>query len=84
MSTSPGASQAGPGGAPEAGKKPQKRPRRRMPLEGPLLRIIATAGTVGIGVAIAAIMRSQHSQGWLIGLVVAVVAVVLSALVRRL
>ena len=34
------------------------------------MRIIATAGVVAIGVAIAAIMGSSGSQGWLIGLVV--------------
>jgi hypothetical protein len=60
---------------------------RRLPLEGPLMRLIATAGIVAIGVVIAAIMTSQHSKGWLIGLVVAIVSVVLAAILwssRRL
>ncbi|MGI8921690.1 MAG: hypothetical protein ACR2HD_08505 [Solirubrobacteraceae bacterium] len=60
---------------------------RRLPLEGPLMRLVATAGIVGIGVAIAAIMTSQHSKGWLIGLVVALVSVLLAAVLwssRRL
>jgi hypothetical protein len=35
---------------------------------------------VAIGVAIAAIMVSSGSQGWLVGLVVAAVSVVLSAI----
>ena len=64
-------------------------PRRgkRLPLEGPLMRLVATGGIVAIGVVIAAIMTSQHSKGWLIGLVVAIVSVVLAAVLwssRRL
>jgi hypothetical protein len=55
------------------------RERRRNPFERVLMRIIATAGIVAIGVAIAAIMTSSHSKGWIIGLVVAIVSVVLSA-----
>lgn len=60
---------------------------RRLPLEGPLMRLIATAGIVAIGVVIAAIMTSQHSKGWIIGLVVGTVSVVLAAILwssRRL
>ena len=64
-------------------------PRRgkRLPLEGPLMRLIATAGVIAIGVVIAAIMTSQHSKGWLIGVVVATVSVVLAGVLwssRRL
>jgi protein-S-isoprenylcysteine O-methyltransferase Ste14 len=55
------------------------RERRRSPFERVFVRIIATAGIVAIGVAIAAIMTSSNSQGWLIGLVVSVVSVVLAA-----
>jgi len=61
--------------------------RRRLPGEAPLMRVVATAGIIGIGVLIAAIMSSQHSKGWLIGLVVSVVSVVLALLLwstRRL
>ncbi len=60
---------------------------KRLPLETTLMRIVATSGIIGIGVAIAAIMTSQHSKGWLIGLVVSIVSVVLAAVlwsVRRL
>jgi hypothetical protein len=53
--------------------------RKRLPLETPLMRLVATAGIIGIGVVIAAIMTSQDSQGWLIGLVVSVVSVALAA-----
>ncbi len=51
------------------------------------MRVIATAGIIGICVAIAAIMGSQHSQAWLIGLVTSIVSVVLAAVLwssRRL
>jgi hypothetical protein len=61
--------------------------RKRLPLEAPLMRLVATAGIIGIGVAIAAIMTSQDSQGWLIGLVVSIVSVALAAILwssRRL
>ena len=37
--------------------------RKRLPLEAPLMRFVATGGIVGIGVVIAAIMTSQDSQG---------------------
>ena len=60
---------------------------KRLPLEAPLMRVVATGGIIGIGVAIAAIMSSQHSKGWVIGLVVSIVSVVLAAVLwssRRL
>ncbi len=61
--------------------------RRRLPLETALMRVVATGGIIGIGVVISAIMTSEHSNGWLIGLVVSTVTVVLAALLwssRRL
>ena len=54
--------------------------RKRLPLEAPLMRLVATAGIVAIGVVIAAIMASQDSSGWLIGLVVSIVSVALAAI----
>lgn len=45
-----------------------------------LVRLIATCGIVGIGVVIAAIMVSSKDQGWIVGIVVSVVSVVLAAL----
>jgi hypothetical protein len=48
-------------------------------LERTFVRVIATGGIVGIGVVIAAIMASSTSHGWLIGLVVSLVSVVLAA-----
>ena len=60
---------------------------KRLPLEAPLMRVVATAGIVAIAVAIAAIMGSQGSQAWLIGLAASVVSIVLAAVLwssRRL
>jgi hypothetical protein len=55
------------------------RERRRSGLERLVVRLIATGGVVGIGVAIAAILAASKVQGWIIGLVVAIVSVALSA-----
>ncbi|MGZ4169575.1 MAG: hypothetical protein ACXVUX_22020 [Solirubrobacteraceae bacterium] len=55
------------------------RERRRSGAERLLVRLIATCGVVAIGVAIAAIMVSKNSQGWVVGLVVSIVSVVLAA-----
>jgi hypothetical protein len=56
------------------------RERRRSGIERLLVRLIATAGIVGIGVALGAILISSSVAGWETGLVVAVVSVVLSAI----
>jgi hypothetical protein len=69
-------------------------PRAMIPARGSrplaealLMRVIATAGIIGISVAVAAIMGSQGSKAWLIGLVSSVISVVLAAVLwssRRL
>ena len=64
-------------------------PRRdkRLPLEAPVMRVVATAGIVAISVVVAAIMGSQNSHAWLVGLVVSLVSLVLAAVLwssRRL
>ncbi len=56
------------------------RERRRFGLERILVRLIATFGVLGIGVLLGAILASSNVQGWIIGLVVAGVSVILSAL----
>ena len=56
-----------------------RRPMRRSRIESVFVRLVATCGVVAIGVAIAAIMHSSGSEGWLIGLVVSIVSVVLAA-----
>jgi hypothetical protein len=61
--------------------------RERPPLESAFVRAIATGGVVGIGVALGAILTSQKVAGWIVGLVIALVAVVFSAILwssRRL
>lgn len=60
---------------------------QRPPLESAFVRVIATGGVVGIGVALGAILSSQNVAGWITGLVIALVSVILSALLwssRRL
>ncbi|MDQ6817611.1 MAG: hypothetical protein M3018_09450 [Actinomycetota bacterium] len=55
------------------------RKRRRLGAERLLVRLVATGGVIGIGVALGAILAASKVQGWITGLVVAVVSVLLSA-----
>ena len=66
---------------PEEGFLP-KRPARA-PAESIFVRCVATAGVVGVATAVAAIMASQDVQGWIIGLVVSLISVILAALLWR-
>jgi hypothetical protein len=79
-----GSASGGEAAAPQRGARPSNmlpgRERRRLGLERLLVRVIATGGVIGIGVAIAAILASSKVQGWIVGLVVAGVSVVLSAI----
>ena len=64
-----------------------RKPAHRRRPDARLMRGAGGAGIVAIAVAIAAFMSSHGSQGWLIGLVVSIVSVVLAALLwssRRL
>jgi len=56
-----------------------RRGRRRYGVERVFMRVVATGGVIGIGVALGAILASSDVQGWIIGLVVAIISVVLSA-----
>ncbi len=56
-----------------------RRGRRRLGAERLLVRLIATLGIIGIGVALGAILAASKVQGWITGLVVAGVTVILSA-----
>jgi hypothetical protein len=56
----------------------RRRPRSRV--ERGFVRLVATAGIVGIGVLLGAILVSDKVQGWITGLVIAAVSVVLAAL----
>jgi hypothetical protein len=56
------------------------RERRRTRLERAAMRGIATGGIVGIGVAIGAILVGQDVAGWIVGLVVSAVSLILAAI----
>jgi hypothetical protein len=60
---------------------PATPPRPRA--ESVLVRLIATAGVVGIGTAIGAILGAYDVTGWIVGLVASAVTVVLAALLWR-
>ncbi len=68
------------GEAPPVENMLPRRGSRRFAVERLIVRIIATCGIVGIGVALGAILASSKVQGWIIGLVVALVSVILSAI----
>jgi protein-S-isoprenylcysteine O-methyltransferase Ste14 len=68
-----------------AGMLPER--RTRPPIESAFVRVVATGGVVGIGVVLGAILSGQNVEGWIVGLVVALVSVILSAILwssRRL
>jgi hypothetical protein len=56
------------------------RSRRRTGVERGFMRVVATGGVVGIGVALGAILTSNKVDGWIIGLVISVVSLVLAAI----
>jgi hypothetical protein len=49
-------------------------------LENAFTKIVMTLGIIGVGTALAAILGTQDVDAWIVGLVVAIVAVVLAAL----
>ncbi len=51
----------------------------RLRFESYAMRIVATGGIIGIGTALAAILEWQDVRGWIIGLVVSGLTVVLAA-----
>lgn len=72
-------------GATDVSMLPER--QQRPALESAFVRVIATSGIVGIGVALGAILVSQKVAGWITGLVIALVCVILSAILwssRRL
>lgn len=71
---------SGPAGHETAPNMLPGRPSRGTGLERFVVRLVATGGVIGIGVGIAAILAANSVQGWIIGLVVASVSVVLSAI----
>jgi hypothetical protein len=57
--------------------------RRRRAFESFLARFVATAGVVGIGTALGAILIAADVAGWITGLVVSIVTVTLAAMLWR-
>jgi hypothetical protein len=60
---------------------------RRTRAESLVMRVVATIGIIGIGVALGAILVGQNVDGWIVGLVVSLVSVLLAAVLwssRRL
>jgi hypothetical protein len=55
------------------------RRRGRLGIETFFMRVVATCGVVAIGVALAAILIGQDVAGWIVGLVVSLTCVILSA-----
>jgi hypothetical protein len=64
-----------------AGFLPASPPRAN--IESVVVRLIATAGVVGIGTAIGALLSTGDVAGWIIGLVVSLVSVVLAGTLWR-
>ena len=56
------------------------RERRRTWVERGAMRGIATFGIVGIGVVLGAVLGGQNVAGWIVGLVVSAVSMILAAL----
>ena len=78
-SKKPDAADAPATGPPPGDTMLPRRRRPRMAAETLFMRAVATAGVVGICVAIAAILGSQDVDAWIIGLVVSLLSVVLAA-----
>ena len=70
------------GDTPVTGGFLSEQPERRT-FESVFARLIATAGIVGIGTALGAILIAANVAGWATGLVVSVVAVALAAMLWR-
>jgi hypothetical protein len=56
------------------------RERRRTAAERGLMRIVATAGIVGIAVLLGAVLVGQDVVGWIVGLAIGLTSVILAAL----
>ncbi len=55
----------------------------RRHVESVLARLVATAGIVGIGTAFGALLDAASVAGWIVGLVVSLLTVVLAAVLWR-
>jgi len=67
--------------ASDAGFLPSK--PERPALESLIVRLVATAGVIGIGTAVGAALTAEDVAGWVTGLVVSMLSVVLAAVLWR-
>jgi uncharacterized membrane protein len=56
------------------------RERRRTKLERGSMRLIATGGIIGIATVLGAVLVGQDVAGWIVGLAVGLISVLLAAL----
>ena len=56
------------------------RERRRTGIERGFMRLVATGGIIGVAVILGAVLVGQDVAGWIVGLVVGLVSVILAAL----
>lgn len=70
------------GDAPVSGGFLPEQPERRT-FESVFARVVATAGIVGIGTALGAIVIAANVAGWIASLVVSIVTVALAAMLWR-
>jgi hypothetical protein len=70
------------GDTPGTGGFLSERPERRT-FESVFARLVATAGIVGIGTALGALLVATDVAGWITGLVVSIVTVALAAMLWR-
>src|SRR3712207_2583033 len=56
------------------------RARRASPVERVFMRVVATAGIVGIATALGAILSGEDVDGWIIGLAIGTLSVILAGL----
>lgn len=61
------------------GMIPARRHRRSW-FERMSMRVLATGGIIGVDVALGAILTANHVHGWIVGLVVGLVSVILAAI----
>jgi hypothetical protein len=90
---SPLPTSAAPTGAAPARGRPLGAPGRdrgfiptgppRLPAESVAVRLIASAGVVGIGTLLGAVLGATDVAAWLIGLVVSLVSLVIAAVLWR-
>lgn len=70
------------GDTPDAGGFLSEEPERRT-FESVFARLVATAGIVGVGTVLGAILVAADVAGWITGLVVSTVTVALAAMLWR-